>query len=156
MKDLSDQLTRQSPSSISFENDFYLRYLKGFKFRGFWYDHQEKSYGITLSFHREDSSRLSLFAQDRFQTSKLNEYCLESDTFFLDQIAYDKILISLSVFRLYRESEPDADLSFPSTIEFSMQLLSQNSFYLQFLNHKQYSPPINKLRFGIVLARDSN
>lgn len=152
MRNQIDELTLNSIESGLQETDFFHTNLKGKTFRGFWYDHDEESYGIILAFGKDTEGKLSLFAQDSRGGSSLMEYKIESDSFSLERIANDKVLINLRLYKSELLGRSKPDLHLPQNIEFTLYLLSQNSIYIQFINHKLFSPPINKLGFGLVLA----
>lgn len=152
MRNQSDELTLDSIESGLNENDFFHVNLKGKTFRGFWYDYNEESYGIILAFKKDTESKLSLFAQDSCGGSSRMEYKIESDSFSLEQIGHDKVLIGIRLYKTECTAGSESKLRLPEYIEFTLYSLSQNSMYIQFLNHKLFSPPINKLRFGLVLA----
>lgn len=150
----TDNIILESTDSTPFENNFYQKNLKGKTFRGFWYDQSEKSYGIILDFNFDKERNLCLFAQDIMAGSALIEYRIISKSFAIEQISYDKVLLTLNLFQSDYTSEKRSELRLPEVIEFTLHLLSQNSVYIQFVNHRQFSPPINKLRFGLVLAKE--
>ena len=151
---MDDELLVESNRTIPVKNKFFRAHLYKNSFRGFWYDTYERSYGIKLCFNEKNTSMLNLYARDAKGEMTVFEYEIKSDTFRIDQISYDKVIVSTSEFKS-KLIEPSGDtLNVPANIEFTLQLLSHNSIYIQFTDCSMYSPPINKLQRGLVLARE--
>ena len=145
-------MTRSKP--VVNEDSVYYKYLNNQSFRGFYYDSEERSYGIVLEFGRNLRGTLNLFAQVIQGNMKTLEYQIECDSFSVDTIAYDKILINSSNYRGLLLVPETGDLIIPETLEFSIQVLTRNSVYIRFLNHEQFTAPISSFKGGLVLARE--
>lgn len=133
--------------------ELYFNYLQNRSFRGFYYDSDDISYGIVLSFKNAQTESFDLYAQES-KAGKINlEYKIHSGTFSLEQMAYDKVLLSTAS---HNEDilTPDGKLpKTPEIIEFTIQILTRNSIYLRFLNHELYTSPISSFKGGLVLSR---
>lgn len=136
------------------KNKFYKKYLHNNSFRGFWFDSEEKSYGIVLSFKQENASVLNLYAQDVNGQMSMVKYLIRSDSFSLEPIAHDKIRVEIPDFETILLLPEDGDIHVPEVIVFTLQMLSNNSVYIQFTDYELFTTPIDKLRFGLVLARE--
>ncbi|MBA7518551.1 hypothetical protein ES705_10622 [subsurface metagenome] len=156
MKPLDNEILTESKRPAAVNNKFFKIHLYKNSFRGFWYDAYEKSYGIKLSFMGNNSGLLNLYAQDAEGNMVVFEYRIKSNAINIDQISYDKVLISTSEYDKELIEPQAGSLKVPPYIEFTLQLLSHNSVYIQFTDYSLYSPPINKLRRGLVLAREHN
>ena len=133
--------------------ELYFKYLQNKLFRGFYYDSDDISYGIVLSFKNEQTESFDLYAQES-KAGKINlEYKIHSETFALEQMAYDKILLSTDS---HNEEilTPEGKLpNTPEIIELTIQVLTRNSIYLRFMNHELYTSPISSFKGGLVLSR---
>ncbi len=154
MKTLDNEILVESNRPIPVNNKFFKTHLYKNSFRGFWYDTYERSYGIKLSFSEKNASMLNFYAEDARGEMTVFEYDIKSDTIRIDQISYDKVIVSTSDYQAKLIEPEGAELKLPSNIEFTLQLLSHNSIYIQFSDCMMYSPPINKLHRGLVLARE--
>ena len=153
-KQLND-LILDLKKSIFQKNDFLNKYLYNRSFRGFWFDSGEKSYGIVLSFEENQTSALNLYAKDMDGQMIVIKYLIKSDSFSIEPIANDKVQITITEFNTKLLFPRIGGVQVPDSIEFTLQILSHNSVYIQFLNYRLFSSPIDKLRFGLVLARES-
>lgn len=154
MKTVDNEILVETNHSIPVNNKFFRAHLYRNSFRGFWYDTDERSYGIKLSFSEKNASLLNFYAEDAKGEMTMFEYQIKSDTIRIDQISYDKVIVSTSEYKAKLIEPKGAELKIPSNIEFSLQLLSHNSIYIQFSDCFSYSPPVNKLHRGLVLARE--
>jgi hypothetical protein len=149
------ELLLEQDESVFQRNTFYKEHLYNNSFRGFWFDSGEKSYGIILSFRQKHSGVLSIFAQDFRGKHTVSKYIIESDSFSMESIAYDKVQISISEYTTNSIPAAEYQIKVPEVIEFTLQVLSHNSVYIQFMDYQLFTSPINKLRFGLVLASES-
>lgn len=150
---LSDLILDQEETVFQ-KNKFYKKYLHNKSFRGFWFDSGEKSYGIVLSFKQENASVLNLYAQDVNGQMSMVKYLIRSDSFSLEPITHDKIRVEITDFETTLLLPEDGDIHVPEAIVFTLQMLTNNSVYIQFTDYELFTTPINKLRFGLVLARE--
>ena len=146
----------EQEESVFQKNEFYKKYLHKNSFRGFWFDSGEKSYGIVLSFKQENASVLNLYAQDTNGQMSMIKYLIHSDSFSLEAIAHDKIRIEITDFETKLLLPEKGDMYVPEVIVFTLQMLSHNSVYIQFTDYELFTSPIDKLRFGLVLARETS
>lgn len=149
-----DDLMLDQEESVFQKNKFYKKYLYNNSFRGFWFDSGEKSYGIVLSFKQNETSVLSLYAQDFNGQLSVVKYLIKSDSFSIEPITHDKIQIAITDFETNLLMPRKGNVQVPEIIEFTLQVLSHNSIYIQFIDYQLFTTPINKLRFGLVLARE--
>ncbi len=154
MKNLDNEFIVDSKNSVPVKNTFFKIHLYKNSFRGFWYDTYDRSYGIKLSFSDKNTSMLNLYAQDARGKMTVFEYEIKSNAIHIDQISYDKVIISTSKYDTVLTEPKGAVLKIPPYIEFTLQLLSHNSVYIQFTDYSMYSPPIKNLKRGLVLARE--
>jgi len=155
MKNFKNQLISDLASSDHREIEIYTIYLNNKSFRGFYYDINDKSYGIVLSFSSQDRlESLNLFAQVSQSGATIVEYNIHSRSFLIEQIAYDKVQISATSCNKELILPESGELSIPEVVEFTIQVLTRNSIYLRFLNHESFTPPINSFRGGLVLSHD--
>jgi hypothetical protein len=150
-----DLLLDQEESVLQ-ENIFYNDFLYNNSFHGFWYDSGEKSYGIVLNFRSRAAGMLKLYAQDSNGDISVVKYSIKSEAYSIEPIAYDKVLISFTDFETKLIIPRQGEVEVPEKIEFTLQLLSHHSIYIQFTDYQLFTTPINKLRFGLVLAREIN
>jgi hypothetical protein len=154
MKNFKNSLIDDYSSIDSRDNEIYTKYLYNKSFRGFYYDVNEKSYGIVLEFSPNHPESLTLFAQEAQSGSTVIEYAIHSHLFRIEQLAYDKILISAIECENELLFPEDTLLNIPKTVEFTIQVLTRHSIYLRFLNHTLYTPPISSFQGGLILSRD--
>jgi hypothetical protein len=152
---LNDLMLDQEESVFQ-KNKFYKNYLHNNSFRGFWFDSGEKSYGIVLSFKQNSRGVLNIYAQDYNGQMSMIKYLIRSDSFSLETIAHDKVRIVITDFEITMLLPKKGNVLAPEIIEFTLQVLSHNSVYIQFPDYQLFTTPINKLRFGLVLAREQN
>ena len=145
--------TSRSKSNLDL-NSIYYKYLNNQSFRGFYYDSDEKSYGIVLEFGKYLNGRINLFAQMAKGNMNIIEYQILCDTYSFDTIAYDKILINSSNYKSSLLIPREGQIDLPKNLEFSVQILTRNSVYLKFMNSEKYTAPINSFKGGLVLARE--
>jgi len=150
---LNDLMLDQEESVFQ-KNKFYKNYLHNNSFRGFWFDSGEKSYGIVIDFKQNSTGVLNLYAQDFNGQMSMVKYLIKSDSFSIEPIAHDKVRITISDFETKLLLPKQGDLQLPEVIEFTLQVLSHNSVYIQFTDYQFFTSPIDKLRFGLVLARE--
>jgi hypothetical protein len=150
---ISDLMIGQEESVFQ-KNIFYKNYLYNNSFRGFWFDSGEKSYGIVLSFRQDNASVLNLYAQDLNGQMSIVKYLIKSDAFSIEPIAYDKVRIAITNYEAKLLLPKHGKFHAPEVIEFTLQVLSHNSMYIQFIDYQLFTSPIDKLRFGLVLARE--
>jgi len=134
------------------EVEIFNIYLLNKHFRGFYYDSDDRSYGIVLSL--SSSGNLKLFAQETKSGSTLSEFRLQADNFYIEQTAYDKIIVSAAVSGKNTYITNNTGLELPEKMEFSIQILSRNSIYIRFLSPELFTPPISSFRIGLVLSRE--
>ncbi|MGD2033475.1 MAG: hypothetical protein PVF73_00350 [Bacteroidales bacterium] len=154
MKTMDSEYLIDSKRPVPVKNRFFRAHLYKNSFRGFWYDTGERSYGIKLSFAEQNTSLLKLYAQDSKGEAAVFEYEIKSDDLHIGQISNDKVVISTSDYKARLIEPSGAVLKIPPYIEFTLQLLSHNSVFIQFHDYNMYSPPINHLARGLVLARE--
>ena len=135
-------------------NSLYYKYLNNQSFRGFYYDSEDKSYGIVLEFGKYLNGRINLFAQVAQRNMNIIEYQIQCDTFSFDTIAYDRVLITSSNYKSSLLIPEDGNLELPEKLEFSVQILTRNSVYIRFMNAHEFTAPISSFRGGLVLARE--
>ena len=145
-------MTKLKP--VTDKDSIYYKYLNNQSFRGFYYDSDDRSYGIVLEFGKNLSGTLNLYAQVIQGNMNTLEYQIQCDTFSVDTLAYDKILINSSNYRGELLKPETGDLDIPETLEFSVQVLTRNSVYIRFLNHGGFTAPISSFKGGLVLARE--
>ena len=155
MDNQPNDLVLDQKESIFQKNTFYNKYLYNNSFRGFWFDSGEKSFGIVLSFEQNKASALNLYAQDLDGQMTVIKYMIKSDSFSIESIAHDKVQIIIPEFKTNLLLPRIGEVQVPDSIEFTLQILSHNSVYIQFLDYQLFSSPIDKLRFGLVLAREA-
>lgn len=145
-------ISRSKPFS---DNDsLYHKYLNNQSFRGFYYDTDDRSYGIALEFGKNLNGTLNLFAQVIQGNMNIIEYQIQCDAFSVDTLAYDKVLINSRNYRGKLILPVSGQLNIPEVLEFSVHVLSRNSVYIRFLNHEAFTPPISSFKGGLVLARE--
>lgn len=154
MENQLGDLILDQEESVFQRNKFYKNYLYNNSFRGFWFDSGEKSYGIVLNFKHNRTRVLSLYAQDFNGQMSIVKYLIKSDSFSIESIAHDKVQIAITDFETKLLLPKQGEIHVPEIIEFTLQVLSHNSVYIQFLDYQLFTSPINKLRFGLVLARE--
>jgi hypothetical protein len=154
MKTIDNEILVESNRTVPVKNKFFRAHLFRNSFHGFWYDTYERSYGIKLSFGEKNGGMLNFYAEDARGKTTMFKYEVKSDTIRLDQISYDKVIVSTSDYKAKLIEPKGEELKLPSNIEFSLQLLSHNSIYVHFSDCMMYSPPVNKLQRGLVLARE--
>lgn len=150
-----ENLILEQEASVFQKNKFYKNYLYNKSFRGFWFDSGEKSYGILLSFKQNSTGVLNLYAQDINGQMSIVKYQIKSDSFSIEPIAHDKVQIAITDFETKMLLPQQGNVDVPDLIEFTIQVLSHNSVYIQFIDYQLFASPINKLRFGLVLARET-
>ncbi len=154
MNNLKNKLISEFPVVSHNDVELYFKYLHNKLFRGFYYDSDEKSYGIVLSFSQDQTESFNLFAQESKSGTIIMEYKIHSGIFTIEQIAYDKVLIS-STSHTEEIMTPEGRMpEIPKVIEFTILVLTRNSIYLRFLNHELYSSPISSFKGGLVLSLD--
>jgi hypothetical protein len=136
------------------ENEFYNKYLKNSSFRGFYYDINEKSYGIVLHFPQDDQRKLILNAIESDGILPVVEYQISTDIFLVDVIAYDKVLITTAKYSLQAPVK-DA-LKVPRKLEFTLQLLTRNTLFIRFTESDKYTSAVKSLKGGLVLSRENS
>ena len=94
MKNFRDRIIPESSSVDNRDIELYTKYLYNKSFRGFYYDTDEKSYGIVLRFSPVHPESLTLYAQESKAGSTIFEYTIHSKLFLIEQMAYDKVLVS--------------------------------------------------------------
>jgi hypothetical protein len=156
MKNYPDNLIVDTFSSHFTENEFYIKYLRASSFRGFYYDSNDRSYGIVLQFLQNNQSRLNLYAIETEGMFSVVEYRISSEVFLIESVAYDKVLIMTNKYKITSASPASVVIKMPQKIEFTLQLLTRNSFFIRFLDSDQYASPINSFKSGLVLARESD
>jgi hypothetical protein len=135
-------------------DSLYYKYLNNQSFRGFYYDSAERSYGIVLEFGKNLSGKLNLYAQVVQGNINIIEYQVQCNTFSVETLAYDKVLINSKNYRGKLLAPTSDELKIPEVVEFTVQVLTRNSIYIRFLNHEEFTAPINSLKGGLVLARE--
>lgn len=145
-------MTKSKP--FSNEDSLFYKYLNNQSFRGFYYDSNDKSYGIVLEFGKNLRGTLNLFAQAIQGNISIIEYHIHCDTFTVDTLAYDKILINSKNYEAKLLLPKTGNLDIPETLEFSVQVLTRNSVYIRFLNHEEFTAPISSFKGGLVLASE--
>jgi hypothetical protein len=156
MKNYPNDLLVDKFNSHFSENEFYLKYLQNSSFRGFYYDTNDRSYGIVLQFSQNNHSKLGLYALEAEGMLSIMEYRISSDAFLIDSVAYDKVLISTNKYKIESVTSNAGVIKLPKKMEFTIQLLTRNSFYIRFLDSEQYSSPIRSFKGGLVLAKELN
>ncbi len=154
MKHFNNKLISEYPLTEHHDIEIYSKYLYNKLFRGFYYDSEDKSYGIILSFLKGNTDSLNLYAQESKSGTVTLDYRIHTDIFTLDQLAYDKVLISATSFDREVLIPEKGSLDFPKIVEFTIQVLTRNSIYLRFLNHELFTPPISSFQGGLVLSRE--
>lgn len=154
MKNFENLFKASSSKTTPDPDSLYYKYLNNQSFRGFYYDSEDKSYGIVLEFGKYLNGRLNLHAQVAEGNMNILEYQIQCDTFSINTIAYDKILINSSNFKSRLTLPETGSLELPEILEFSVQVLTRNSVYIRFMNADQYTSPINSYKGGLVLARE--
>ena len=146
----------ESDVSVANHHDveIYSKYLYNNTFRGFYYDAEDTSYGIVLSFINDQTDSLNLFAQESKSGTIITEYTIYSENFHIEQKAYDKLLILAKSYEKEILVQDEGMMEIPSVVEFTLQVLTRNSIYLRFLNHVLFTPPISSFKGGLVLSRD--
>jgi hypothetical protein len=140
--------------SLSNNDTLYLKYLDNQSFRGFYYDSEDRSYGIVLEFGKNMTGKMNLFAQVLQGNISVIEYRIQCDTFSIETLAYDKILIHSSAYKGKLLVPDKGVLKVPETLEFTVQVLTRNAVYIQFRNHEAFTAPISSFKGGLVLALD--
>lgn len=155
MKTIDNDNIVEIKRSAVLNSAFFKAHLFRNSFRGFWYDTFQRSYGIKLSFQNKNKSLLCLYMQDTRGEMTVFEYEIRSNEIQIGQIRNDKVIISTSAYTVKLIQPKNTRLKTPVNIEFTLQLLSHNSIYIHFTDYSLYSPPINHLRRGLVLAREN-
>ncbi|MBN1952709.1 MAG: hypothetical protein JW801_16020 [Bacteroidales bacterium] len=145
-------LTKSKP--FSGDDALYFKYLNNQSFRGFYYDTDDRSYGIALEFGKNLKGTLNLFAQVMQGNMNIIEYQIRCNAFSVDTLAYDKVLINSKNYSGKLQLPNNGTLDIPEVLEFSVQILTRNSVYIRFLNHEAFTPPISSFKGGLVLARE--
>ena len=138
------------------DNEFFNKYLRSGSFRGFYYDANERSYGIVLEFSHNHKTRLSLYAKELEGMVSIREYHIVSDVFVIENVAYDKVLVSTSQYKIEAVMPNNGPVKLPVNLEFTLQLLTRHSFFIRFLSSDQYGSPIGSFKGGLVLSRETN
>lgn len=154
MKNFKNKLISQFPDKDSHEIEIYNNYLHKRHFRGFYYDSEDKSYGIVLSFSQKGQNSMNLFAQESQAGNVLVEYRINCASFTMEQLAYDKVMISASAHKQHMLVPNDGILQVPQVVQFTLQILTRSSIYLKFINHEQFTRPISSFQGGLVLSLD--
>jgi hypothetical protein len=155
MKFYPDDLFVDKFDSHFSENEFYLKYLKNTSLRGFYYDNHERSFGLILQFLNTNHTRLSMQVLESDGLLPVMEYSIHSHSFIIDSVAYDKILISTSRYNLEKITPSATEIRLPNKIEFTLQLLTRNTFFIRFLDSEQFASPIRLIKGGLVLAKET-
>lgn len=138
------------------DSNIFFKYLSNHLFRGFYYDSDERCYGIVLSFPQEQPESFDLYAQESKAGKTSVEYKIHSNMFYTEQTAYDKVLISSSFHIEELLSVDGKNPKIPENVEFTIQVLTRNSIYLRFLNPELYTSPISSFKGGLVLSRENS
>jgi hypothetical protein len=156
MKHYPSDLNVDTFNSHYTENEFFNKYLCSGSFRGFYYDANERSFGITLQFPNNHKTKLSIYAKELQGIVSITEYHIVSRVFVIENVAYDKVLISTSKYIIESALPGTNAVKLPACLEFTLQLLTRNSLFIRFLSSDQYGTPIGSFKGGLVLARETN
>lgn len=149
-----NNLTDEEDSSSYSESEFYTKYLLNSSFRGFYYDTNDRSYGISLQFLSTGYSTLNLYAVESKGSLSVIEYRISSKAFAMEAVAYDKVLIVAEEFQVESILPESLIIQMPKKLEFTLQLLTRNSLFIRFLDSEKYTSPIKSFKGGLVLARE--
>jgi hypothetical protein len=134
-------------------DDFFHNYLDNSVFYGYYYDHNERSYGISLHFH-EGYSKINLFARECQENISVIEYKINSSDFSLEAISHDKVRITAYKFLVESIIPETLVITMPDQLIFTLHILTYNSCYIKFTESEKYASPIFLFRNGLVLSRE--
>jgi hypothetical protein len=154
MKVCNDNLIEGENSFQNKEAEFLASYLMNSALYGFYYDSNNKSYGISLQFLSTGNSRMNLYAVESQGSLSVIEYRISSNDFSIDSVAYDKVLITATDFNVESILPISLTVQLPTRLAFTLQLLTRNSLYIKFSDSDQYTSPIKSIKGGLILARE--
>jgi hypothetical protein len=137
------------------ENEFYNKYLKNSSLRGFYFDCDDRSCGIVMQF-LEGNDKISIHAIESVGNYPVTDYLIIASSLLIECVAYDRVLLSTSRYRIENISTQSNSIKIPSTLEFTLQMMTRNALFIRFINSEQYDAPIRSLKGGLVLSREAD
>jgi hypothetical protein len=156
MKVNRHNLTEESFSQRLMEDEFFANYLSNSDFHGYYYDSNDKSYGITLQFRSTGYNIMNLYAIESLGNLSVIEYRIGANDFSIESVAYDKVLITADQYHVESIIPSSQIVQMPQKIEFTLQLMTRHSLFIRFLDSEKYPSPIRAFKSGLVLARETS
>ncbi len=156
MRAAINALQNKYSASYFSDNELFTKYLSNSTFRGFYYDAENKSYGLSIHFSAGRDNELIISAIESQCGISISQYEIVSKSYSIESMAYDKVLISVRNYKIVHgiRMKADADIQLPAIVEFVLLLLSRDSMFIYFPNPELYASPIKSIKGGLVLSRE--